>query len=163
MELRGFEPLTFSLRTRRATNCAKAPPSALTDAAHDNTSDARPASSTQALAARGVSSKVATELVEAHPADRIQTKLEVFDWLLKNGDKRIGKNPAGYLVASIRDDYQAPVNFKKANATAEAAKVEQAAEVAKRQDQKRTRDEAASAQDREATQRSMRYADESNA
>ena len=25
MELRGFEPLTFSLRTRRATNCATAP------------------------------------------------------------------------------------------------------------------------------------------
>ena len=25
MELRGFEPLTFSLRTRRATNCANAP------------------------------------------------------------------------------------------------------------------------------------------
>ncbi len=25
VELRGFEPLTFSLRTRRATNCAKAP------------------------------------------------------------------------------------------------------------------------------------------
>lgn len=25
MELRGFEPLTFSLRTRRAPNCATAP------------------------------------------------------------------------------------------------------------------------------------------
>ena len=25
VELRGFEPLTFSLRTRRATNCATAP------------------------------------------------------------------------------------------------------------------------------------------
>ena len=107
----------------------------------------------EALAARGVSSKIAAELVEAHPADRIQTKLEVFDWLLKNEDKRIGKNPAGYLVASIRDDYQAPVDFKKANATAEAAKVEQAAEEARRQDQKRTRDEAASAQDREVTLR----------
>ena len=27
VELRGFEPLTFSLRTRRATNCATAPES----------------------------------------------------------------------------------------------------------------------------------------
>ena len=85
----------------------------------------------EALVARGVSSKIAAELVEAHPADRIQTKLEVFDWLLKNEDKRVGKNPAGYLVASIRADYQAPVDFKKANATAEAAKAEQAAEEAK--------------------------------
>ena len=107
----------------------------------------------EAVVARGVSSKTAAELVEAHPADRIETKLEVFDWLLKNDDKRIGKNPAGYLVASIRDDYQAPVDFKKANATAEAAKVEQVAEEARRKDKKRTRDEAELAQGREATLR----------
>ena len=30
VELRGFEPLTFSLRTRRATNCATAPTTAST-------------------------------------------------------------------------------------------------------------------------------------
>ena len=30
VEIRGFEPLTFSLRTRRATNCATAP-----DASYD--------------------------------------------------------------------------------------------------------------------------------
>ena len=81
--------------------------------------------------ARGVSSKIAAELVAAHLPDRIQTKLEVFDWLLKNEDKRIGKNAAGYLVASIRDDYQAPVDFKKVTATVKAAKAEQAAEEAR--------------------------------
>jgi hypothetical protein len=107
----------------------------------------------EALAARGVSSRIAAELVEAHPADLIQTKLEVFDWLLKNEDKRIGKNPAGYLVASVRDDYQAPVDFKKANATAEATKAGKAAEEVKRKDQKRTRDEAELAKDREVTLR----------
>ncbi len=107
----------------------------------------------EALIARGISSNIAAELVEAHPADRIQTKVEVFDWLLKNEDKRIGKNPAGYLVASIRDDYQAPVDFKKAGATAEAAEAGRAAEEARRKDQKRTRDEAELAQDREVTLR----------
>ncbi|MEJ7640328.1 MAG: hypothetical protein WKF75_20765 [Singulisphaera sp.] len=81
------------------------------------------------------------------------TKLEVFDWLLKNEDKRIGKNAAGYLVSSIRDDYQAPVDFKKANANAEVAKAEQAAEEAKRKDQKQIRDEAELAKDREGTLR----------
>ncbi len=107
----------------------------------------------EALVARGVSSKIAAELVEAHPGGRIRTKLDVFDWLLKNEDKRIGKNPAGYLVAAIRDDYQAPVEFQKASATAEAALAGQAAEEAKREDQKRTRDEAELARDREVTLR----------
>jgi hypothetical protein len=37
VELRGFEPLTFSLRTRRATNCATAP-----DAAVDHGETAQP-------------------------------------------------------------------------------------------------------------------------
>lgn len=70
----------------------------------------------EALKARGVTSKTANDLVAAHPAGRILTKIEVFDWLLKNGDKRIGKNPAGYLVASIRSDYQAPGDYPSASA-----------------------------------------------
>lgn len=65
----------------------------------------------EALKARGVTARSAAEIVEAHPAGRIQTKLDVFDWLLKNEDKRVGKNAAGYLVASIRSDYQAPGDF----------------------------------------------------
>jgi hypothetical protein len=68
----------------------------------------------EALRSRGVTARTAAELVEAHPAGRIQTKIEVFDWLLKNEDKRVGKNPAGYLVASIRADYQAPGDFPAA-------------------------------------------------
>ena len=67
----------------------------------------------EALTARGVTPKAAAKLVEGHPAGRIQTKLEVFDWLVRNNDKRVGKNAAGYLVASIREDYQPPVDFKK--------------------------------------------------
>ncbi len=63
------------------------------------------------LKARGVTSKIAVELAESHPAARIQTKMDVFDWLLKNEDKRVGKNPAGYLVASIRDDYLPPGDY----------------------------------------------------
>ncbi|MGE3818774.1 MAG: replication initiator protein A [Isosphaeraceae bacterium] len=72
----------------------------------------------EALKARGVTQKTAAELVATHPASRIQTKIEVFDWLIKNEDKRIGKNPAGYLVASIRSDYQPPGDFPNASASA---------------------------------------------
>lgn len=65
----------------------------------------------EALKARGITAKTAAELVETHSAGRIQTKVDVFDWLMRNEDKRVGKNPAGYLVASIRADYQAPGDF----------------------------------------------------
>src|SRR5262249_22916529 len=75
----------------------------------------------EALMARGVAMKAAAELVANHRAGRIQTKLEVFDWLVRNQDKRVGKNPAGYLVASIRSDYQAPNDFQAADAAARAA------------------------------------------
>jgi Replication initiator protein A len=92
-----------------------------------------------ALIARGVTAKVAAELVDAHPASRLRTKLEVFDWLVKNEDKRVGKNPAGYLVASIRSDYQPPEEF------AGAAKVEETkkkAEEADHKAKKKAKDEA---------------------
>jgi hypothetical protein len=66
----------------------------------------------EALKTRGITAKTAQELVETHPPTRIRTKIEVFDWLIRNEDKRVGKNPAGYLVASIRSDYQAPGDYR---------------------------------------------------
>ena len=66
----------------------------------------------EALKVRGVASKTAQELVDTHPHGRISTKIEVFDWLLRNEDKRVGKNPAGYLVASIRSDYKVPGDYR---------------------------------------------------
>ena len=63
------------------------------------------------LVARGVSARVAADLVVSHPLHRIRTKIEVFDWLVKNEDKRVGKNPSGFLVASIKADYQEPEDF----------------------------------------------------
>jgi hypothetical protein len=90
----------------------------------------------EALKARGVTARTAAELVESHPSARVLTKIEVFDWLSKNEDKRVGKNPAGYLVASIRGDYQAPGDFPPAEAVAaaqaQARVAEQAAEDARR-------------------------------
>ena len=65
----------------------------------------------EALKARGVAAKIAQELVDTHPPGRVRPKIEVFDWLSHNEDKRIEKNPAGYLVASIRNDYQAPGDY----------------------------------------------------
>jgi Replication initiator protein A len=104
----------------------------------------------EALKARGVTAKTAAGLVEAHPSSRIQTKIEVFDWLLRNEDKRVGKNPAGYLVASIRADYQAPSNFVAPDVEAKAQEAKRSAGEAKQQERQHARAENDRAQSREA-------------
>jgi hypothetical protein len=76
------------------------------------------------LTERGVTPKVAAELVDSHALIRVRTKLEVFDWLVRNEDRRVGKNPAGYLVASIRSDYQAPPGFSSVDPDSPSKKPE---------------------------------------
>jgi len=63
------------------------------------------------LITRKVSEKKAEELVKKYPAESILLKLEVFDWLQETKDKRVSKNPAGWLVKSIVDDYATPEGF----------------------------------------------------
>ena len=91
------------IRGRRATAESENP------AAHE---EQQPAQLVEALKLRGITCKTAQELVDTHPPARIRTKIEIFDWLLQNEDKRVGKNPAGYLVASIRSDYQVPGDYR---------------------------------------------------
>jgi len=63
------------------------------------------------LVDRQVHHQVAKDLVTKHPLDRIRAKIEVFDWLKDHSEQRVLRNPAGYLVASIRDDYATPEEF----------------------------------------------------
>lgn len=63
------------------------------------------------LVRRGVENGVATELEASFPAERIAEKLRYVDWLLARGDKRVAKNPAGFLVAAIRGDYPLPKDY----------------------------------------------------
>ena len=51
------------------------------------------------------------QTVAAHPADRIQAQLEIFDWLVAQKDPKVSKNPPGFLVASIKGEYAPPKNF----------------------------------------------------
>lgn len=94
-----------------------------------------------ALAQRGVKSKAAAALVAAHPAGRIRTKLEVFDWLVQNEDRRVGKNPAGYLVSSIRADYETPNGY--AAKAEKAAKYEAECRAAEAQRRQKAEEQAA--------------------
>ena len=70
-----------------------------------------PTSHEQELIARGVTPATAAELVLGYPAERIQAKLEIFDWLTSKQDKRISRNPGGYLAEAIRKNYAAPRGF----------------------------------------------------
>jgi hypothetical protein len=64
-----------------------------------------------ALTARGVSPASAHRTVKQFDAKRIQTQLEVFDWLLARKDSRVGRNPPGFLVSAIREEYQPPADY----------------------------------------------------
>ena len=64
------------------------------------------------LVARGVTAGVAADLVAAHSAERVGVKVDVFDWMAERKDKRLSKNPAGYLVKSIIDDYVPPKGYE---------------------------------------------------
>jgi tyrosyl-tRNA synthetase len=86
-------------------------------------------------------------MVQRHPADFIQLKIDVFDWLLETQDKRIGKSPAGYLVKSINDDYAAPKGFiskaeRQQQQEARQAKERLAAEGRRRQHEQDAREKA---------------------
>ncbi len=73
--------------------------------AHDSTNSVR------SLIERGVSPAVAASLADAHPPERIQAQIAVFDWLMRRHDRKVSRNPAGFLVAAIKNQYSTPKSF----------------------------------------------------
>jgi hypothetical protein len=91
-----------------------------------------------ALVRRGVTRATAVDLARRHPAERIEAKIDVFDWLRERQDRRVGKSPAGYLVKSIETDYAAPAGYvskaeRQQREEARQAKEREAAEQQRRQ------------------------------
>jgi hypothetical protein len=74
-----------------------------------------------------VTPATAAQLAAQHPADAVRAQVEAFDWLVATKDRRLGRNPAGYLVQSIRDDYAAPPGFESAADRARRAEAERQA------------------------------------
>jgi hypothetical protein len=64
------------------------------------------------LILRGVSETTAKRIAKIHADDKIREKIDVFDQLAASNDICISKNPAGYLVQSIREDYAIPRGLK---------------------------------------------------
>lgn len=63
------------------------------------------------LVRRGVTLTTASQLVRKFSAAEIDEQLWVFDRLVENRDRRISRNPAGYLVKAIREAYVPPKGF----------------------------------------------------
>jgi hypothetical protein len=65
------------------------------------------------LVARGVTPVMATKLVSSYSEEKIREKVEAFDWMQsRNGERQFSRNPAGYLVKAIQDDYALPKGFE---------------------------------------------------
>ncbi len=109
------------------------------------------------LVRRGVTPSTAAELVRSKPADVIQARLDVFDWLSEKKDKQIGRRPAGYLVKSIRDEYTAPQDFVS---RAERQRQQEARQAKERQemDSRRQKQAAEASQQGEQKQADALYA-----
>jgi hypothetical protein len=66
------------------------------------------------LIERGVSPTKAGELFASYPETRLREKIDIFDWLAGTADRRIHKNPGGWLRKAIEDDYTAPKGYENA-------------------------------------------------
>ncbi len=93
-----------------------------------------------ALKERGVALEAAEALVTEYPADLIAQQLESFDFLTAQKDRRISKNPAGYLVSAIRAEYSNPPGFVSEEDRLRKEK-EAAERKAKREEKKRAAEE----------------------
>ena len=65
------------------------------------------------LSDRGVTPSVATELVRDFPEELIEMQIEVLDRLQQAKERESIRNPAGYLVKSIREGYVPPAHLSK--------------------------------------------------
>lgn len=100
----------------------------------------------QALNERGVIPRIAEETVRKFPAARIKTQIEVFDWLRAKADARVQRNPPGFLVSAIREEYAPPREFASSS------------EVAKREPATAERDRQM--QDRQCQREALRQTNE---
>jgi hypothetical protein len=99
------------------------------------------------LIRHGVSPTKAETLMRDYAAELVESKLEVFDWLITKQDKRVARSPAGYLVKSIEENYTAPKGFesREQRQRREAARREEETRKAKeyhRQQAERARERA---------------------
>lgn len=68
------------------------------------------------LLERGVNPATITELLSISTPQEIEGHIEVFDWIMAQSGRPAPKNPAGYLVESIRRGYAPPRGYHSPSA-----------------------------------------------
>jgi len=100
------------------------------------------------LIQRDIHKSKAIELVQRHPAETIQAKIDVFDWLMEKHDKRAAKSPAGYLVKSIENGYKTPSGYISRSEREQQAENQRQAARAAAAERRRTQTEDARQEER---------------
>ena len=67
-----------------------------------------------ALTGRGVNSAMARAIIAQYPPRQIQAQMEVFDWMVERQDRKLSRNPPGFLVSAIKGNYEPPRDFVNA-------------------------------------------------
>ncbi|MCP5525103.1 MAG: replication initiator protein A [Verrucomicrobiales bacterium] len=65
----------------------------------------------ETLRVRGVGARVARRIAADYPPEQVAGQIEVFDSLLANRDSRVSRNPPGFLIRAIEEDYPPPEGF----------------------------------------------------
>jgi hypothetical protein len=77
------------------------------------------------LTSRGITPQIAEQLIKEYPDQHLREKIEILDYLEETKSPLISRNPAGYLMKAIAEDYSPPKGFKTgAEREAEAAEEE---------------------------------------
>lgn len=113
------------------------------------------------MEALGVNRRKARQLFEAHSSEYLQAKIEQTEYLCGMPERAIN-NPAGYLIKSVKEDYEPPLGFKSneqiAEEQKEAATLE-AERLAKREAKEERERLAQEEQDRQEQQRRQEVSD----
>jgi hypothetical protein len=64
----------------------------------------------QVLSRHGVTPKVAAELVRDYPAERVEAKIDLLEWMQEQKPKCVNE-PGAWLAHAIRDDYSPPKRY----------------------------------------------------
>ena len=64
------------------------------------------------LVQRGVAKVKANRLAMAFSLDWLRARIDVHDWLVEIQDQRVSKNPSGWLVQSIQENYTIPKGYQ---------------------------------------------------
>jgi hypothetical protein len=113
-------------------------PSTLQQADEDNDDVAN------ALQNFGISKKQALRLARKYPAQYVLEKLELTQWLVEKKSPLVSKNPQGFLVKALEDDYKPPIQYKRKSAKASQLleSEEQEARLAAQEEYRKGKEEA---------------------